>query len=280
MRTTRIAGALWLSATLLAGCSSSNSSSNDESMNALASQMASTICSAMVQCSCTDAAAQADCQAAYTEMVKYELSMMLVEHPAQMIDDAKAKTCLADVKANLSGCSAPSPGQDDGIFPQSCNEMLVGTQPQGDMCWEDQDCAPGLGCDWRDQTCAPLVAVEGDCNYVSCQEGLQCQSGTCASLPAAGAPCPYNECQDGLRCVYVSADDRNECVAPHTANADCSDGAGCVDGTYCDSGTETCLALVPDGGDCTSWDQCLHGWCNYYEEKCADPGICGMMGPK
>lgn len=279
MKSLRTVGALWLAVVLLVGCGKSDSSNKELNLNSFAAQAADTVCSAMVQCSCTDASALQDCKTAYREMVTLEASMMLLEYPGMKLDPAAAQTCLDDIRTQLSGCSAPAPGENDSFFTQSCQDMFVGAQAQGERCSWPEDCAPGLGCDRRDYTCAPRVALDGDCEFIECQDGLACTSGTCTNRAAAGEDCSTVTCQEGLSCVWVASSSRNECVAPHEPDADCSDNARCVAGLYCDlAGTQTCKALVADGGNCTSDSQCLHGSCNSYDGTCRDPGICQMMG--
>lgn len=278
MRTLRTVAVLSLGAVLMLGCGKSSSNKEPLNVKTLAATLASTVCSEFAKCSCTDPSAVKDCTAAYTEMLTIQFSSQVAGSQAVKVDSAKAQTCIADIKATLSTCSAPPPYVDG--FPASCDEFFVGTQTADELCDGDQDCAPGLACDRRTWTCATPVAVDGDCTgyYLSCAEGLFCNGSVCKAIPAAGQECPDEVCQDGLSCVYVTADTKWECVAPHAATESCADGAGCVDTARCVSGT--CVALTADGGACKNWYECLHGWCNTYDWKCADPGICWMMSDK
>lgn len=282
MRTLRTIAVISLGAVLLVGCG--KSSSSDEPMNArsFAAGFADTVCSALATCSCTDPSAVEDCKTAYNEMISQELSWMLTGSSSWKVDPAAAKTCLADMKAMLGTCTAPPPNADG--FPESCREslLIVGTQAVDDRCNQDSDCAPGLACDWSTYTCATRVAVDGDCSNVACADGLFCAPGAvCTARPGVGEACPFGNCLDGLTCRYDSTADGNLCFAPHALSEGCSDGYACAVGTYCDrDDTVTCLALKADGETCTSWDQCLHAWCNGFDNTCADPGICWLMEPK
>lgn len=244
MRSFRIVNALSLLGAILSmGCG--KSSSNDElNVRSFAAEAADIVCSAMVDCSCSDASALQDCKTAYREMITQDLSVQFIRYSSAKLDPAAAQACLDGIRAELSDCSLGTPmmtsvglasSRGVGINVASCDEMVVGAQAQGDPCGQDWDCAPALSCDQRGYTCAPRAAVEDSCEFVSCQDGLFCLMGsTCAERPGAGEVCPFGNCQDGLSCIAVGGDGPFTCLAPHAVDAVCDDGAGCVDGSYCD----------------------------------------------
>lgn len=247
----------------------------------------STMCSAMVTCSCTPAAAEADCEAAHRTMIEYTLAEETLRYPARAPVPAAIDACLRDLREAVQGC--PGPTHDGAgvmgmtvakagfsFLVPSCSEQLifVGTLASGAYCSSPRECAPDLGCDEVARTCAPRAALDESCATIGCAEGLYCSSSLeCATPPAAAAACPDGTCAPGSTCVDV--DGLMTCVAPHAEDASCTDGAGCVAGTYCDfSDTGLCVAPRADGADCTYDHQCEHLWCS--SGTCADPGFCAI----
>lgn len=271
--------ALSLGAILVVGCGKSSSSDQALNLESFAVQAADVWCSAMSNCSCTDASAVQDCKTAYREMITLVLSEQLAYRPSMKLDPTAAQTCLDSFQAAVSECHLPSGTSAQGtlvsrsqlpVYIPNCEEIFVGTQTESERCGDSWDCITTLACDRRTWTCAPRIAVEQSCQYVDCHAGLTCGADSiCTQIPGEGEACPTYECQEGLNCVDVAG--TYTCVAPHQLGADCTDGVGCAEGTYCDA---TCKALIADGETCGGSGQCLHGWCNSYDSKCIDPGIC------
>ncbi len=247
---------------------------------------ASTVCSALVTCSCTAPAAEEDCKAAYRTMLEYALAEEMVQSPARAPVAAAVDTCLGDLRAAVQGCPGPTRSEVTGggfeiakasfdVLVPSCTPrgLFAGTLASGERCSSPQDCAPGLGCDEEAYTCAPLAAVDGSCATIGCAEGLHCNSSlTCATRPTAGQACPDFACATGSSCVDVEG--VMTCVAPHAATESCTDGAGCVAGTYCDWDVGVCATPLTDGTPCGEDFECEHLWCR--SGTCADPGFCAV----
>lgn len=247
---------------------------------------ASTVCSAMVTCSCTAPAGKEACEVAYRTMLEDQLADELLEYPGQVPNPAAIDTCLRDLRAAVQGC--PGPTNDGGgissvamskggfgVWVPSCDEDLifVGGQAAGEYCAASRECVPGLACNRTTLACAAPAALDASCEDVECAAGLRCDyTQHCVAPPAAGEPCPDGLCAEGSRCVDV--DPAPTCVAPHAAEESCADGAGCVAGTFCDWDTELCTVPLADGEDCSSDHQCAHLWCRSDTSTCDDPGFC------
>lgn len=90
----------------------------------------------------------------------------------------------------------------------ACRGVYSGHAGQGEICFDDTWCAPGLGCSFElkdsDEAgvCRPLGGPGATCGL--CRADLWCDaaSKTCQPPKADGAPCVLNrECQSG-DCVY------------------------------------------------------------------------------
>jgi hypothetical protein len=286
-------------AALLAGCGKSSSSGTEKlQLNSFVAKAADTVCSALAKCGCTDSSAVTSCKQAYVSSMTDALDMQLLAYPGQTVDPDAAQKCLDDAKAELADCSVTPgttqvatallvgvPGPGIGDLP-GCDMTTIfkPLQTAGESCSHDAECVAGLACDEGMRVCGTPAALNGDCNFVSCVDTAYCPSGgTCLARLAAGDACsPADywgkpECGTGLECDFSLGQGHDICVAPVAIGASCSDGQPCVAGAYCDGGTTQCTAVVADGGDCTTYYQCAHQFCNS-QGKCADPGICSMSG--
>jgi hypothetical protein len=271
---------------LVAGCGKNDKQGTD--MESFAADYASIQCNALATCACSDRSAVPSCEAAYTELMKVNLSQTFARSPGFEFDEARGQACLADLRAAVAGCPGPnnegrrmamaSPSMEFGLVIKSCSPstLLVGSQAEGEYCSSNYDCAPGLLCDDSTSTCAARGGQDASCAIVGCQVGYFCDGGAlCQALLPAGDPCADNgQCADGTSCVDVGG--TLTCLAPHAQGEDCStDNAGCVAGTYC---ATTCQAELQDGDECEVGFQCVHTWCD--DGTCADPGYCSMVGGK
>jgi hypothetical protein len=247
---------------------------------------ASTVCSALVTCSCSAPSTAQDCAAAYRTMLEYAVAEEMIQSPARAPVAAAIDACLGDLRAAVQGCPGPTRSEVSGggfeiakagfeVLVRSCEPrwIFAGIRASGERCASPRDCAPGLGCDELTYTCEPYATVDSSCATIPCAEGLYCTPAlACATQPAAGQACPDGVCAAGSTCVDV--DGLMTCVAPHAATESCTDGAGCVAGTYCDWDAGVCTAPLADGAECTDDFECEHLWCR--SGTCADPGFCAI----
>lgn len=272
-------------ASVLLGACGGSDEGTKAGLERLIEEYASTMCSALVTCSCSAPAAREDCEASYRLMLTAEFAETSIVYPSLTLDPAAVDACLTDLRAAVQGCPGPTHGSDlvsiakvdDGMrmIVPSCEgeRILVGTRALGEYCSGWRDCATGLACNWETRACAAAGAVGDSCTYVDCGAGLYCDGDEqCAALPAVGEPCPSWQCQPGSACVDV--DGQLTCVAPRPAGEPCD--AGCAEGTYCDWMAGQCTAIVADGGECIADQQCEHLWCTS-EGTCGDPGFCAVI---
>jgi hypothetical protein len=294
MTSSRAVAVLSLTA-LLAGC---GKSSSDKKMGlaTFVDDYASTMCSALVTCSCTDASVLADCKTVYKEYLSLMSAELFLAYPGARLEPDAAQTCLSDLRTALATCPSPSGGtsmmssippfssasglaavRSSGLafmdVPSCADDLLVvGVQTADEYCASSVECASGLACDRSKLRCVTAPVLDASCAYTStCADGLYCGGDdVCHTIPVANEPCDGGDgvCAEGSTCVSVDGD--YACVAPHALDADCTDGAGCEAGLYCDG---VCKTLIADGGDCDYGSQCAHDWCDY-DGKCGDPGFC------
>jgi hypothetical protein len=291
-------GSLSLAAALLAACGGSDKTPQLD-LARFTDRFADRVCSAMVECSCADASALADCKTAYSQELTFFLTVEGYS-PGQKIDPVAAEACLAELQSSMNGCPSPTSGLNQSMMPAHCDPklFLVGTQAAGEYCNEGQDCAPGLYCDTAHPgawACAELPGLEEPCVGPNslCGAGFYCSDlagSLCEPTPGPGDSCNADDAYDGLHDEYVdpcqagttcaATDDGMKCVAPHELGTECSDGAGCVAGTFCqepvDALPATCVAQLADGAECGDDAECLHGWCA--GGTCADVGFCNQFG--
>lgn len=95
-------------------------------------------------------------------------------------------------------------------------------------------------------------------------EGLFCSSSTqaCTKLAATGEDCYSSECVDGTYCDYSSG---GTCVALLPIGADCPTYDACVATAYCPDAGQ-CTARLPDGSACETSESCLSDSC--VNKKC------------
>ncbi|MBI2893289.1 MAG: hypothetical protein HYY06_07030 [Deltaproteobacteria bacterium] len=224
------------------------------------------LCAAAERCDCLDdfGADRSACLS-YVEMECDEEIGEPVESGARAFQSAPAWTCLEGVESILADCSLK--GAD--LYPDECDEILVGLRGAGDACESDGDCQEGLEC--PDDTCVRMP-LEGD----PCLPDDECASdhfcdadGTCREYRGPGGACPEGwECDSDLYC-----DPRSGTCAPYL---DAGEGCGhatwaCGDDLYCASGSQSCAPYPREGESCADAGYCDGDlWCDE-ESICQRP---------
>jgi len=191
-----------------------------------------------------------------------------------------AAACLSELKADTSGkCSG------DFMRAPSCKKVFYagGTKAPGDLCQDDNDCAPSpLGqvrCDSHFVNGASIqkcqVQIRGQAGSTPClgtvDGNLTSSSGLPDTTPSTGYLCHVN---DGLKCDGPSA----SCKAMTPIGGACtSNYYDCVTSAYCDLAEHKCKALVPLMGTCQSDEECVEGaYCNTSGNVCASARAVGQ----
>lgn len=176
-------------------------------------------------------------------------------------------TCIGDAP-RMSTVGEPCQFNND-CFASYCDSAaltclaLLGA---GASCIDDSQCEVGLTCRG---SCVALAGTGGPCTTDNdCERiGDYCASGTCVAFALAGGDCTSAACIPGYRC-----DATMHCVLGPELGEHCSAPLYCVDGSYCDSGTGTCIPLLPDNATCSSNEQCASRTCVY--QQSSSTGTC------
>lgn len=166
-------------------------------------------------------------------------------------------------------------------FFGSTGGVCVQTLSQGDICFQDNDCAQGLICDYAAGQCSVPADAGEACAYADpenprfgtettrCRSGLVCNpvSETCGARDCNfGDYCNDSDaaCPEGLACVAA------RCDLLGVEGDDCYEDDDCVQGR-CNSleGTSVCQNLVANGGSCGSETDCESGFCDPTSSECA-----------
>ena len=214
-------------------------------------------------------------------------------------DPVAGQACIDELRANTDYLMC-TPHTGGAQYSVACDTLFAvwgkddGTVAPGGTCTGDQDCKHSLQGEvlCRDYTagttshvCQLLIRSkqgDGPCietvsdryegfidgatqpphpaQGIACftADGLYCDptSAKCTPLPALGAACTTQWCAADGFCSSGT------CAAPLPAGAGCGAyGATCVSGTNCDSASNVCSALAPDGGACTSSEACASANC-------------------
>ena len=193
------------------------------------------------------------------------------------IDAACPGTCQARVASGVACATNAACGPGLDCADDTCQAFgQVGAS-----------CGTGLpGCAWGLQ-CDTGAGTPGVCRALSfaatagascqpsagvlCQPGLVCAlvasdpaTYQCEAPVAASAPCHRalpSACPTGAVCVVASGTE-GVCQPQGQAGQPCVTGTGvlfgCAPGTTCDFDTDTCVALVENGGACTADAQCAN----------------------
>jgi len=251
-----------------------------------ASQFAHAICDNIGGC-CQQSGVPHD-PAACVQVLEPLYAQLFGSYKSQY-DAAKGGECVA-YAANLAKSCTPNPP------PGPCDDVSVGTVPNGGQCQYSADCIrpPNGDVSCNDGVCEQEPrgklgdGCSGTCteygNSTSCSggsggtsgsgpavcytnDGLQCgSSGTCEALAALGAACQYGGCVAEAYCDWSA----QKCVPRVTIGGSCTDTEDCVDGAFCDS-TSKCAALLANGAACSSDSDCLSDAC--VADKCGAGGL-------
>jgi hypothetical protein len=227
--------------------------------------------------------------------------------PQGKYDKQAGEACLAEAKAASSKADFCDTGLESAVCDKVFGEPS-GSKKPGETCESDSDCAASsegkVDCATAfsgsaqirkcqvqvrgkagDQPC--VGTVEGNTTFSSgsgddvpakgylCydKDGLRCDSKTnsCLAYKAVGEACISNgDCVSTTYCDSV----QDKCAERKAVGAACSETGfssdrECVVGNYC-STAKTCMALIAEGGACTSGVQCLSGDC--VNSKCGPKG--------
>ncbi len=208
--------------------------------------------------------------------------------------DSKAAQAYLDLLGEI-GCEATI--ANGRALEEAAAEVLVGTVPNGESCFADQECEGARAI--CDQTgCGGQICCEGSCTNVEtlslgaacplfpvdtdrltafCEDTAYCAPppddgsgepqamGTCQPRADNGESCDRNEaCLDGQRCAM------GQCFVLSASGQQCNstlDTGSCVDiNQVCDMGSGTCADAPGDGqpcvfGRCQPYAQCVEDVC-------------------
>jgi hypothetical protein len=225
--------------------------------------------------SAVDAHIEAWCQAwlaSECPLPRYDSLEECVEHYGGQlqpwVDAAEAGTLVFDEACAAAKVDVLITGQSS--CPAYACSLFVGTTVQSQPCelleyLLASECATGLQC--VTGICQPscLVVPEGgDCNWGSCDDGLQCiydgdtpfADGICEPIPGPGDPCAFSEspCPLDLWCDVDVCSDQYGGVGDSCLDQPCA-----VAQAYCEM--DVCVELLPLGEPCAEWWQCASRAC-------------------
>lgn len=151
----------------------------------------------------------------------------------------------------------------------ACRDVVCVQLADGDTCFADDECPPGLVCDGRcrprDEIGERCSARDGhdSCGHVAASCG---PDGVCRALGAEGARCDDSApCRGDLHCDPA----RGSCVAIRSEGERCGDAIPCAAGLYCratDDG-ERCVPQDRAGARCDRDEQCDSGTCAMVDDQ-------------
>jgi hypothetical protein len=185
----------------------------------------------------------------------------------RQFNQPNAKACIDALNAAYGGGGSGSTWSVEAAtlvdVSAKCIKVVIGTQPAGQPCTSDNDCAGTL-------TCAPLVGqnqsvctssvTPKDAGDFCADPGDECQGNSycaaasglakCVPTPATGGSCSQSvPCGSTDACVNGTCQPRGLKGAPCTSNDDCDATAAYCDaysGGHCSTG----LAFAPGSFDC------------------------------
>ncbi len=194
------------------------------------------------------------------------------------------------------GRCTPS-GNPDGSDPCDPNEMFSGKQQVGDQCDGPWECASGLRC--VDTGIAGICAQQsksGESCFTDdeCGAGLVCgfESGECQAGAEAGEACQFADplnprpgteivrCANGLTCDPVQQVCAGGFCAPGSPCEDIESDSDCPEAFYCVGNfatAPTCQQPGLEGAPCSKAADCDTGYCNPFDELCAELRVTGDM---
>ncbi len=168
-------------------------------------------------------------------------------------NSAKAQTCLAKWRSTICELSFATP-------PPECDDVFVGSLPEGGACIDGSECADGRDCQRDSGVCEGTC--ENNCGEFNCLNSEFCSQTGCVELGAIGADCQdFDECTTGLFCIASVCSTGNSTAA----------GGECQLNGEC-SGDQTCL-----NSECTAFNPPTAGQpCTLGETStfCAPGSVC------
>lgn len=164
------------------------------------------------------------------------------------IDSAAARRCL---DALSTGCGG------NGDLEKLCADAVIGMVAQGQGCWRNFDCAPGLYCDHSDPSmrrcpgvCAPRKSL-----------GAECSNDRECAVPSDGAPTCFNDHCASLR-TETPAVEGAQCgtlggTGTTAQSVGCATGFACVRAAM--GSGQTCQRVLSEGTPCQSSEPCAVG---------------------
>jgi len=291
--------ALWACALINTSCLKDEDVAGEgegEGENAILSQIAVAYSELFMTCEfVTRSEPQLETQSPEYYALTYEA---LLSRPHITLENSVAADCLAALNANdcdiISGAN------------QVCNEMLVGSLEEGDICGSGE-CGSGLDCNRGTEcgVCEPVAGLGEDCSLDRCENGFICNNNVCeVAAPGiqAGDACEF-QCGfgnfDGLACVdqvcveieivdlggtcgtpdlycrdlqsLTNCVDNVCTLRPEVGEA-CSDGIQCENGSFCDIDTQICVEYSQIG------ESCEERACDFFLARCNfDTSVCEAL---
>jgi len=161
----------------------------------------------------------------------------------------------------------------------SDGEPCLSPPPPGVSSSCDPDPSLMLVCDTSGSTtgtggvCRAPGKLGQDCHAIQCDKNLYCDTSTatgtpsytCKALPGFGQNCEVSnyQCMKPYFCDFSMTP--YSCNQPLSVGESCAGSASthCDTTLYCDSTTQTCKPLLPDGSVCTSSNQCISLNCSF-----------------
>lgn len=287
----RLGTALTLSLTTVVACGS-----DDEGLTS--AQFAAEYCALYRPC----------CQAAGLPVTQQGCNTLFGFIPLQ--DAAAAQQCLDAWKVRAQDpnfCKLwddPGPEVCQRAFPQGMGTGTganTGTAPPGATCDFESDCASSprgevscnhsfsdnrsfcqvrvpvtLGAPCAGTLEKNYLLITGDDSGPELpiclrEQGLYCEDGSCQASVANGGACSSSAgCSDGYCASGV-------CTPRLPAGSSCrTEGDACDEQSRCDLTSQTCVALVPEGGPCQSGNECVTAACGS-DGKCTKLDLGGAV---
>lgn len=281
----------WLNRGLLAGLASGlavnacigKSESNDSPLGELpptelCGKLVAALCAKRAECGCFVAGASSLCLAYETARCEQELAGRTMAE-SQEYDASAASQCVDQIATLGDEACTSTPD-----WPTICSDVFTGRGPAGAACSNDEQCLEELGC--IERRCTALPNEGQACDTTGrCSGDLRCYDGVCEQALPAGSSCELTlQCATGLYCnpsqvCAARLGEGDECGdadgGSKQAASEGGDSSGCAEGLYCDYSepTPVCLAVLTEGGTCTSSSACRR---DFY---CGAGGACVPVRP-
>jgi len=223
----------------------------------------------------------------------------LVSSGAVSYDGEAARACLDEVQRSCGAIGG------SGSPVDSCEDVFVGTVPDGGACYLDEECLGDAYCDLGGTgICPGLCTARGPLGS-ACDSASECTreglsgSATCSyggvvsecvdtvwtADAAAGAACgqvssegyvrTWTACAAGLFCT--GDETPGVCQAPIAAGSPCPGRGVCVEGSICIDGACREVTVVRNVGDACG--EAMLAFCDPFARlECGETGTCVALG--